>query len=486
MTNLKSKVLLVASVAAACGYVSAATIASIGLDTSANVSKEAAANTAGLALRFNASVATTVSHFAGDEWRLTLSPATASWATSGVSGFSVTCSDGDIILDAIPTISGNTMTFTVGGVSASVGSTIGERCQFSSLAVVASSVASASAVTVSFGARRPSGTVFDRDETTTAAHVFSVGSQLGSITVLSALNGVVDYQGSAGKGFATDDAQSSGVAGKEDALVVKLAAGASNTAYSLTGQASLSFKIVAESGKKFSFLDANNDGTCAAGELNSTTANGNVAPGASFTINTTCTELSFVQLVDVPGTVASDKFVTIAFGSSSSTPSVGTVGSTITPMDFPEVSMSFDKLTKNLKSTTTAQDIGAWTSNGSEVVIPYMPVNTVAASKIQPVIYITNRSEVAGPATAVMRNEDGLSCSVDLGTIDKQRTVSVGTKISDAVKTCYNTSSAAEAAGHRLYIVITASLPSASTEVYSGFTVGGSSRVSVVNNTNGK
>jgi len=483
MKNSMVKGVVLAAVASACGYAGAATIVAEGLDKGKNVSLEGATigNTTlpNKAVKFNLSVTTAVSHFAGDEWQLTLSRGT--WATIGQSGYSVACTDGDISLDAIPTYSTDkkSLTFTVSatsGVTSSVG------CKFSSFAVHGPSL-TAGTVKVSYAAKRPSSAAFDRDVATNSASAFTVASQLGSITVGSAFNGVVDYQGSAGKGFAADDGTNL-IAGKEDALVFSLAKASGNTVYSLTGSASFNVVLNAESGKSFSFLDVNRDGVCSAAELTST-ANGQVKGLTVVSINSTCTQISFGGTASVP-TSAAGTTATIAMGSRFTAPSVGTVGNTITPMDFPATTTANLNVKGVTLKSASALDAGAWTSNGSTVYIPYMPVNTVAASRIAPVVYITNRSSVTGPATAAMVNESGVECTASLGTIQGNRTTNVSNLINDAVKTCYNTSSAAEAAGHRLSITITASLPSASTEVYSAFTVGGTSRVSVVNSSNGK
>lgn len=498
MKNFASKGAVLAAVAAACGYASAATVGpsayvTAGLSATSRVSAEGAAaaavNTAlpaNKAFVFAVTVTTTVSHFAGDEWRLTLSNGT--WSATSITP-SVACgATSPITLDQVPTISGNTLTYTVGAVS---GTTSGVECTFNSLAVGASSL-TAGDVIVTFGAKRASSTVYDRDLGATATNeVFSVRSQLGAIEVQSAFNGVVDYQGSAGKGFATDDGSVTS-SGNEDQLVLKLNTGAvADTAFSLGGSFSLNVVINAESGKKFAFLDANNDGVCAVDEWATTTHSGVVGPAtlgsSNFTINGACTQLTFVKSDQViPGVGGATTFA-MAAGSRFATPSVGTVGNTITPMDFPATSTAVFTRGANTLIASTTFDAGAWTSNGSTVVILYMPANTTAGTaKIQPVIYVTNRSDVSGPATATMRNESGVSCTADLGTINANRTVNVSTAITNAIATCYNTSDAATAAGHRLNIVITASLPSATTEVYSGFTVGGSSRVSVVNSSNGK
>jgi|NOAtaT_7_FD_contig_81_2400364_length_1572_multi_4_in_0_out_0_1 hypothetical protein len=490
MKNLYMKSAVVAAVAAACAYAGAATVGpqsnvTTGLTVgSTRVSLEGAklattVGNTGNAFVFSATVTTAVSHFAGDEWQLTLSNGT--WSATTITP-SVACGGTDPIrLDTLPTISGNVLTYTVASVS---GTTSGVQCVFNSLAVGARSL-SAGNVAVTFAARRGASGAYDRDLGATAtANVFSVRSQLGTIEVLSALNGVVDYQAAAGKGFAADDGTA--IDGKEDVLSIRLNAATTETAFSLTGTASLNIVLNAESGKKFSFLDANGDGSCTAQEWAATTTHsGRVTPTGDVTINPTCTVLTFNSSVNVPGVGGATTYST-AFGSKFATPSVGTVGQTITPMDFASDSTArFDASSTNLIASTTF-DAGAWTSNGSTVNIPYMPVNTTAAARIAPVIYVTNRSLVSGPATATMRNDAGTECTVSLGTIGAQRITNISNLINDAVRTCYDTSAAAQTAGHRLNITITASLPSADTEVYSAFTVGGTSRVSVVNSSNGK
>jgi len=484
MKNIVTKGMLVAAVASACGYAAAATIAPMsGLDNGKRVSAQGAATGVVTTLQLNASVTTSVSHFAGDEWRLTLSQ--GNWASSGASGFSVAFANNDIRLDAIPTISGGTMTFTVNTATAGVQSV---QCTFTSLGVVASSLTTGN-VRVDFGARRSNSTAFDRDTNTAAStlNAFSVASQFGTV-VVSAFNGTVDYQNAAGKGFAGDDGTGL-VAGNEDSLRINFPRATISTDYSATAAASLSVVLNAESGKRFAFLDANLDGTCTADEwAATTTSNGSVGSTSGLiTINSTCTQLTFATTTAAIPTTADASFV-IAVGSKFASPSVGTSGATITPIDFAPTCATYSMTKGSVPyASSSGFDAGVWDSNGSEVVIPYMPVNTTAGTaKIQPVVYITNRSEVSGPATAAIRNESGVACTADLGTIAANRTVNVSTALTNAIAACYNTSDAATAAGHRVNIVITASLPSATTQVYSGFTVGGSSRVSVVNSSNGK
>jgi len=59
----------------------------------------------------------------------------------------------------------------------------------------------------------------------------------------------------------------------------------------------------------------------------------------------------------------------------------------------------------------------------------------------------------------------------------------LGGLVKTAMSNCANLS---QTSTEKLYITITATLPDTSTSFYSGYTVGGSSRVTVVNSSNGK
>jgi hypothetical protein len=117
-----------------------------------------------------------------------------------------------------------------------------------------------------------------------------------------------------------------------------------------------------------------------------------------------------------------------------------------------------------------------------------MPINTtVGAGKIDPVIVVSNRSASTGTISATVRDEAGNSCALtdaQLGSVAGNRTKSIGGLIRDAVSgsTCPTINTANT---QRLSITLTVTLPSGSTDVYSGYTVGGSSRVTVVNSSNG-
>lgn len=487
MLNKYGKAAVVAAIAGSCGYVSAATIsATASAPGTTVVSLEGAATTANAATQIalgTISMTMGETYFAQDRIELVLSGANAKFASYGPTGVtpSVTCSGTDFLLESSLSSPGNTASFTIYQKSAGVTS-IGKVCSFASLSVSASSLTSAGDVTVS-SRRVSSGVNSDSGVAASsgANKLFSAGSQIVAITVLSTLNGVVDFQNSLGLGFATDDGVTAGVTGKGDAFTLELTS--RDTFLSTTGNFSLTFAISAASGKTFSFLD--DGGACGtSAELNRTTSNGRVAASAgNVTINAACSVITYsnASVANLTGTAQTIK---LEFGHKSTTPSTGVV---IEPMVFP----SFDATISQgatARATGTALLPGSWTSNGSTVQIPYMPVNSTAgAGKIDPVIIISNRSTATGTITATLRDEAGNTCALtdaQLGTIAGNRTKSIGGLIRDAAdgSSCPTLN---VAGGERLSITLNVTLPSGSTEVYSGYTVGGADRVTVVNSSNG-
>jgi len=486
MIKKYGKAAVIAAIAGSCGYVSAATISATSAAGTNVVSLEGVATTANATatIAINPiSMTMGETYFAQDRIELVLSGANARFASYGPSGVtpSVTCNGTDFLLESSLSTPGNTASFTIYQKSAGVTS-IGKVCSFASLAVLASSLTSSGDVTIS--SRRVSAGVNSDTgvaASTGANKLFSVGSQITGVTVLSALNGVVDFQSSLGLGFAADDGVTAGVTGKGDAVTLEVAS--RETWLSTTGAFSLTFAISAASGKTFAFLD--DGGACGtSAELNRSTSNGRVAATAgAVTINAACTAISYSNnsLQNLTGTAQTIK---LEFGHKSTTPSTGVV---IEPMVFP----SFDA-TISQGATTRATGAGllpgTWTSNGSTVQIPYMPINSTAgAGKIDPVIVISNRSAATGTITATLRDEAGNTCALTdaaLGTIAGNRTKSIGGLIRDAAagSSCPTLN---VAGGERLSITLNVTLPSGSTEVYSGYTVGGADRVTVVNSSNG-
>lgn len=480
MRNVFNKGFVITAVAASCGYVGAATI-SVTPNFAANVSLEGSRNSNANPVLLNP-VLLTMGAFQSRDSIIQLQLTNgAAFGSAGVSTPSATCTSGNITLDVgAPTASAaTTWDFGITGTS---GSTSNVVCTFTSLAVVRSSLSSTGAVGISAGTKRTSDAGYTYD-TASAATFLTVQSQIVGVSISTAFNGTVDYQSKSGYGFVSND----GTAGD----ILNVAVETRNLQLSSTGTFSVNFVVAAESGKTFAFLDAESCGVSGktptisparATALGSAIGTAGGSGTASLTINSTCTQVTYVgSSASLRGDGASSLFLFgVELGTQSTTPSTGVV---IEPMTFPSAVVSVTQGALSRASQSLA--LGSWTSNGATVVIPYMPINMVAGtSQIDPVVTIANRSALTGTLTGTMRDEDGNSCALDnLGTVSGTRTKNLGGLIKTAFAACSNLS---QTSTERMYITITATLPDSTTSFYSGFTVGSSSRVSVVNSTNGK
>ena len=481
------KSLTLTAVAAACGYATAATITHGDGGTPATLSAgtpysiERAASTAATGTLGLQKVVVSMGAFQSRDSIIQLQLSGARFASAGASLPSVSCTSNNLVLDVgTPAAASTTWDFGITGTS---GTTSNAVCTFASLAILRNSMTSAGTVTISSGVKRTSDTTYSYDPSATAAHVASTASQIVSVAISTAFNGVVDYQSKQGYGFVTNDGTYGDILG---VLVTTR-----DTSDSHTGALSVTFSLAAESGKGFSFLDAESCGV--SGKIptvnNSsqrTTALGYAAAGGGssndVTINATCTTLSFTATKAMTHATAGHSF-TLELGHQSATPSTGVV---IEPMTFPTTVVTVSQgTTSRAASSGTGSTAGTWTSNGATVVIPYMPINlTAGTSSIDPVVTIANRSTLSGTLTGTMRDEDGNSCTLDnLGTVGGTRTKNLGGLIKAAFAACSNLS---QTSTERMYITITATLPDSTTTFYSGYNVGGSGRVTVVNSTNGK
>jgi len=479
MIKTYGKAALVAAIAGSCGYVSAATVVVTDDAGGANVSLEGAS--AGRIALTTVVLTMGDVYQVGDRVTLSLGGSTgAKFATYAGNAPSITCTSGDFVIESPAlTSAAATADFVVSGKSANVTS-IGKVCTFASLAVLGSSITSSGVVSIS-----SSKTVGTGTDAGSAVTVLTVASQIAGITVLSALNGIVDYQNSLGLTFASDDGGvATNLGGNGDQLTLQITSN-DGMYLSTIGALSVTFSLAAASGKTFTFLDDN--GSCGTSALlNRGTSSGRVGFGGgatnSLTINAACTALSYVGTTSaLTGTA---RTVSLEFGHKDATPSTGVV---IDPMVFPSLVATVSQ-GSSTRFTSAALNPGTWTSNGSTVQIPYMPINSTAgAGKIDPVIIISNRSAATGSITATLRDESGNTCSLtdaQLGTIAGNRTKSIGGTIRDAAagSSCPTLN---VAGGEKLSITLTVTLPSGSTEVYSGYTVGGANRVTVVNSSNG-
>jgi len=478
MSSFISKKLTLVAVASACGYASAATITHSIVGSGSYSIEMAASSSATGNIGLNP-VVVTMGAFQSRDSVIQLKLSGARFVSVGASGPSVTCASNNLVLDVgSPSASSTTWDFGITGTSGTTSNTV---CTFASLAITRSSMTSAGVITISSGVKRTSDSDYTYDQSTQAAQVASTASQIVSVTISTAFNGVVDYQSKQGYGFVTNDGSYGDIMG--------ITVATRDTVDSFTGALSVNFAVAAEAGKSFSFLDAENCGV--SGKVptvspSRSTALGYAAAGGgssnTLTINSTCTQLTYAGARGFGLSGASALF-TLELGHQSTTPSTGVV---IEPMTFPSTTVAITQgATSRGASTGTGSVVGTWTSNGATVVIPYMPINlTAGTSSIDPVITVANRSTLTGALTGTMRDEDGNSCTLDnLGTVGPTRTKNLGGLVKAAFAACSNLS---QTSTERMYITITATLPDSTTTFFSGYTVGSSSRVSVVNSTNGK
>jgi len=384
--------------------------------------------------------------------------------------------------------SGRNATFRVTALS---GSTSGLSCAFGSLAVLAGSYTSAAAVTMASSAKvATTGSAFD---VTTAKAYFSVKAELTAVAAVTQFNGTVDYASKLGRAFTINEDNLAG-AGSADRFTVGITRLAAGTFANTATFTSVKFTVTAPKGLSFMNLGGT---TCeAAPTSGSALSTGKTsAISAGSTVALSGTDCGTVSFVNTTGPVSGDTLKAYGFsiGTSATSP---TVGPAIQPQAFGTTTVTVEYNTgagtASSSTVSSAIDVGTWISNGQAAVIPYMPSNTSATNKKDVVVYITNRSSVTGTATAtVYGNEVGANnviteksatsaCTVNLGTIAPNSTTNVSAALRTGIDTCWGAGK-----DYRVAVEVQTTLPTSSTTVYSGFTVG-TDRVSVINDTNGK
>jgi hypothetical protein len=132
--------------------------------------------------------------------------------------------------------------------------------------------------------------------------------------------------------------------------------------------------------------------------------------------------------------------------------------------------------------TDATLDAGNWGASGAVIFVPYMPIG----GSISNVLYFTNNSSSTGNALMTVRGEAGGStvCTTTATTALKSNGITnLSTDFAALIAAC-------QAAGRiattdKVFVTISSTVLVANSEVYSGFTVGGTSRVSVVNSSSG-
>ena len=112
--------------------------------------------------------------------------------------------------------------------------------------------------------------------------------------------------------------------------------------------------------------------------------------------------------------------------------------------------------------------LGAWTLNGFQAKVAYMPFQ----QGIGQVIYIANRSDQTGAITVDWIDKDGSKGSCDIGAVNAGSTRAIG----PAINACLP---AAQQQGGRLALVITANVPACDAQLNAQYNVSGDRAFSV-------
>ena len=121
--------------------------------------------------------------------------------------------------------------------------------------------------------------------------------------------------------------------------------------------------------------------------------------------------------------------------------------------------------------TVTNIGLGAWTLNGFQAKVAYMPFQT----GIGQVIYLANRSAQSGEITVDWIDQNGNSGSFGIGTIEAGSTRAIGTAIRNGLP-------AAQQNGGRLALIITANVPACNAQLNAQYNVSGDRAFSVSTN----
>jgi hypothetical protein len=353
------------------------------------------------------------------------------------------------------------------------GITIGGSCTFTGLKVTAASLSTTTGKLTYQANRALTTPTVIVDGPYTSATAVVVASQF-AIAADTKLNGIVNVYTDR-KSFYTAEA----VAPGSGATNTKQADTLAFTTYTTGNPAVASFAppnitlkgatvtIVGD----FSWVDDYGPGTgdtgttCDKAEFDAMIDNG-TAPFTGYTVDGTasnCQQLVLVQTV--PGSASSSGYFYVPGDVVlSATDWVG------------NAEWSYELSTdSNVKGKTgVAWDPGAWTMNGAQVYIQYMPYGT----GLSRIVYVANRGNLNPVVTADI-TANGSTFQCPLGTVASKSVVSLATGIDSCVAAKGITTG-------KVAILLTFIAPDSDIEVYSAYNAGGTDRGTVVNTSNGR
>ena len=387
---------------------------------------------------------------------------------SGVTPVAPTPTPTLVTCQTTPTAIGYVTTITGGWafrVTSVAGISIGELCVFKGLKVKAQSLAGSSGTLIYNALRFQTGQVVDSAANPVGGDppAISVRSQF-AIAPVQKLNGVVDVDADR-KSFASPETVAPGNAGSvllNDTLNFTTSVDANGVVFSPPTVAPFLTRL--EIVGDWAWLESgDSNSTCDAAEF------GGVLNGyAGWTVNETssCQKLVLDQgyplvanttpvsgYVDVPGTVP------------------------LNPTDWVGTAQWNYYLTGNSALTGTTRidwDPGAWTINGAQVYIQYLPYG----ANLSRIVYVANSGVEPATVSGTVYH-DGNTHECALG-VAGPRAV---TEFTGAVDACV---AGAGVASGRVALRLTAAAPERDIEVYSAYNVGGNDRGTVVNTSNGR
>jgi hypothetical protein len=475
-----SKVIVGAAVAAACGYVSAATIAPKTVD---NLSLESIqAQPAANVVNFGSTVLTLGQAYVQND-SVELSITGGAFATASATP-TISCSNG----------AANTLTFSLVSASSSSslltyavqtagGVTAGQTCTIPSIAVTASSITGAGNVTLSSTSKKAA--TFNSFDSADSVTIGSVGSNY-TIAIATVFDGVIDVTNQRltfASGVGPDDLLTgatgfTGTNGDEDSFRFSVNVGARTNANGIAPTGTMVLTLTGSSG--FGFLvDPTTDtaGTLSVGGIGAAAATAVLTGGASAGPTSVSAVNSTTLRVTVP-TVAGALY-TVALGRAATEYTAVTASQFSDQTFSAAVSLAMGTGTTRTASVGSTQAAGAWTLNGTTVNIPYLPINP----NIDLVVNISNRSSQTGPVTFTAWNANGTSCTGNLGTVGANENMSVGSALKNALLGCTGTG---WTGATRATVQLVMPTPRSTTAVNSSFSASdGKSRSIVVNDTNG-
>lgn len=455
-----------ATVATLCAGAAYATTIASRPSTSAGLSSEAISRVASTVTTALGDITLTLGATYDQNDEITFSISGGSFGTDATLGFA--CAAGSSWATVTSASNASTRRFRLNGSTAAVSDTL---CTLSGTSVVDTSVSATPGSTVTLQAQGY--------KSTTATN-FNTGNPSATIaTVVNEWTAAVTTAFDASVDAKKNNKIYTGGAVSDQLLVRVTNANVLNN----LAAASSTNALVIDINGDFSFLangtetvSSTNNTSILAGENSAVAAGGGTSTLTAIGSGASVTGLRLTVGSGLPADGASQTYGVDVIGADTAT------ANAITAQDFAATSSYSLSFTRGTAETVSTLDAGVWGASGAVIFVPYMPIG----STITNVLYFTNNSSSTGNALMTIRGEAGGTsvCTTTATTALKSNGVTnLSNDFASLVATC-------QAAGRiattdKVFVTISSTVPVANSEVYSGFTVGGTSRVAVVNSSSG-